>query len=60
VSVKFRQPPEHRYPARRGLLCGLVWTTAHATELRIDLGMLAIVGASAGGGLACDGADGEG
>lgn len=53
MSVEFRQPPEHRYPAAaEDCYAGLVWTTAHATELRIDLGMLAIVGASAGGRLA--------
>ena len=53
VSVEYRQPPEHRYPAAaEDCYAGLVWTAAHAAELRIDLGMLVIVGASAGGGLA--------
>ena len=53
MSVEFRQPPEHRYPAAaEDCYAGLVWTTAHATELQIDLGMLAILGVSAGGGLA--------
>jgi acetyl esterase/lipase len=40
VSVEFRQSPEHRYPAAaEDCYAGLVWTTAHATELRIDGGL---------------------
>jgi len=53
VSVEYRQPPEHRYPAAvEDCYTGLLWTAAHAAELRIDLANLVIAGGSAGGGLA--------
>ncbi|OCL13073.1 hypothetical protein AOQ84DRAFT_352189 [Glonium stellatum] len=53
VTVEYRQPPEHRYPAAvEDCYAGLVWVAAHAAELRVDLEMLVIMGGSAGGGLA--------
>jgi acetyl esterase/lipase len=53
VSISYRLAPRHRFPAplddvRRGLR----WVRAHAAELGIDAGRLALLGLSAGAHLA--------
>ncbi|BBZ16769.1 alpha/beta hydrolase [Mycolicibacterium gadium] len=53
VSPDYRLAPEHPYPA--GLddcMTTLRWMLSHATDLGIDAGRVAVIGASAGGGLA--------
>ncbi|KUG54480.1 hypothetical protein AVL62_03100 [Serinicoccus chungangensis] len=65
VSVDYRLAPRHPFPAALDdCLVGWRWMRAHATDLGLDLGRLAIGGQSAGGGLAAslvhrvvDGAD---
>jgi acetyl esterase/lipase len=53
VSVEYRLAPEYPYPAPlEDCYTGLAWTAAHADELGIDPERIAIVGQSAGGGLA--------
>jgi acetyl esterase/lipase len=53
VSIEYRLAPEHPYPAPLDdCYAGLLWTASHADELGIDPANIAIVGASAGGGLA--------
>jgi acetyl esterase/lipase len=52
VSPDYRLAPEHRFPA--GLddcMVTLRWMRSHAEELGIDPDRIAVVGASAGGGL---------
>lgn len=53
LSVGYRQPPEHKYPAApRDCYDALVWAVANAATLGIDPGRVAIAGDSAGGNLA--------
>ncbi len=52
VSVDYRLAPEVRYPgALEDVLRALEWVAAHADELRVDAGRIALHGDSAGGGL---------
>ncbi|MPY93179.1 MAG: alpha/beta hydrolase fold domain-containing protein [Acidimicrobiia bacterium] len=53
VSVDWRRPPEHPFPApMNDCYAGLMWTYKNAAELRIAPDHIAIGGASSGGGSA--------
>jgi len=53
LSVDYRQPPEHKYPAAPHDCYGaLIWTVTNAATLGIDPTRVAIAGDSAGGNLA--------
>jgi len=53
VSVEWRRPPEHPFPAPMDdCYAGLTWTYRSAAELDLDPGRIAVGGASSGGGSA--------
>lgn len=54
VSVHYRQGPEHKFPtAHNDAFAAYQWALQNATALKADPKMVAVVGESAGGNLAC-------
>jgi acetyl esterase len=53
VSVDYRQPPEHKFPAAvNDAFAAVEWAAAHAGDIGGDSARLAVAGDSAGGNLA--------
>jgi acetyl esterase len=53
ISVDYRRPPEHRFPAAvEDSYAAAEWAVAHAAEIGGDAARLAVAGDSAGGNLA--------